>query len=210
MSHKNTACCERHIRGGDTTHSNQPQHTTAQPLVLSPGYWLVGCQRTYVVLMPMCYDDRLDLVLPLVQECDIRQDLLHAQICDAADRQKDSSTAPHSTVCGCVPTVQPMYHGCQNMCVRPTISTLPAATAVALAVGMLVAAPTGLGWQQQACRTNPPCSAHFAPLHRPMRSLSTQQACPTNPTSALSGPRLLLPSVKANALTRGTAGLHQS
>lgn len=77
--------------------------------------------------MPVCYDDRLDLVPPLVQECDIRQDLLHAQICDAADRQKDSSTAPHSSVCECeqkhdsaaeVPRVP------KHMCGRPSAHSL--------------------------------------------------------------------------------------
>jgi hypothetical protein len=34
--------------------------------------------RTYMILVTMCDDDCLNFVLPLVQECHVRQDLLHA------------------------------------------------------------------------------------------------------------------------------------
>lgn len=33
---------------------------------------------TYVVLVPVCYHNCLDLVLPLIEKSDVRQDLLHA------------------------------------------------------------------------------------------------------------------------------------
>lgn len=39
---------------------------------------------TYVVFMSMCDENSLDLVLPLVEECYIWQNLLHAQVSHAA------------------------------------------------------------------------------------------------------------------------------
>ena len=38
-----------------------------------------------VVLMAMCNDDCLDLVLPLGQKADVRQDLGHAKVLEAAE-----------------------------------------------------------------------------------------------------------------------------